>query len=105
MGKDRKVDQFGFAWNMRVSQPDVSRIQKDPCNFLIRLENSTETAGGKLNIQVESPDGKNYKLLLQENLDREIEGDNESLISRSTANGPRATAPSTSKTEILFQKP
>jgi len=63
MGKDRKVDQFGFAWNMRVSQPDVSRIQKDPCNFLIRLENSTETAGGKLNIQVESPDGKNYKLL------------------------------------------
>jgi len=61
--KDRKVTQVELARNMRVSQPAVSQMEKDPCISLIRLKNFTEALGGKLNIQVEFPDGKNYKVL------------------------------------------
>lgn len=61
--KDRKVTQVELARNMRVSQPAVSQMEKDPRISLIRLKNFTEALGGKLNIQVEFPDGKNYKVL------------------------------------------
>jgi len=61
--KDRKVTQVELARNMRVSQPAVSQMEKDPCISLIRLKSFTEALGGKLNIQVEFPDGKNYKVL------------------------------------------
>ena len=61
--KDRKVTQVELARNMRVSQPAVSQMEKDSRISIIRLKRFTEALGGKLNIQVEFPDGKNYKVL------------------------------------------
>jgi transcriptional regulator with XRE-family HTH domain len=61
--KSRKVTQVELARNMRVSQPAVSQMEKDSRISIIRLKRFTEALGGKLNIQVEFPDGKNYKVL------------------------------------------
>lgn len=61
--KERKVTQVELARKMRVSQPAVSQMEKDPCISLIRLKNFTEALGGKLNVQAEFPDGKNYRVL------------------------------------------
>lgn len=61
--KDRKVTQVELARNLRVSQPAVSQMENDPCISLIRLKNFAEALGGKLNINVEFSDGKNYKVL------------------------------------------
>lgn len=61
--KSRKMTQVEIARNMRVSQPAVSQMEKDSRISIIRLKRFTEALGGKLNIQVEFPDGKNFKLL------------------------------------------
>ena len=61
--KSRKVTQVELARNMRVSQPAVSQMENDSRISIIRLKRFTEALGGKLNIQVEFPDGKNYKVL------------------------------------------
>jgi transcriptional regulator with XRE-family HTH domain len=61
--KSRKVTQVELARNMRGSQPAVSQMEKDSRISIIRLKRFTEALGGKLNIQVEFPDGKNYKVL------------------------------------------
>jgi len=61
--KSRKVTQVELARNMRVSQPAVSQMEKDSRISIIRLKRFTEALGGKLNIHVEFPDGKNYKVL------------------------------------------
>ena len=61
--KSRKVTQVELARNMRVSQPAVSQMEKDSRISIIRLKRFTEALGGNLNIQVEFPDGKNYKVL------------------------------------------
>lgn len=61
--KSRKMTQVEIARNMRVSQPAVSQMEKDSRISIIRLKRFTEALGGKLNIQVEFPDGKNFKVL------------------------------------------